>query len=61
MHMPASDLNRLPRPLVGYGLISEPSDAVACLQLADSIVLRPAAAEALETLARTRRGALHAP
>jgi glycerol-3-phosphate responsive antiterminator len=58
MHMPPSDLERLPRPLVGYGLISDPSDAVACLGLADSIVLRAPAAQALEALARTRSAAV---
>jgi glycerol-3-phosphate responsive antiterminator len=58
MHMPPSDLDRLPRPLVGYGLISDPSDAVACLELADGVVLRAPAAQALEALARTRSAAV---
>jgi glycerol-3-phosphate responsive antiterminator len=60
MHMPPSDLERLPRPLVGYGLISDPVDAVACLELADCVVLRAGAAHALEALARTRSAAVGA-
>lgn len=46
VHMQRAEVDRLPRPLVGYGLISEPKDALACLRLADAVALRPAAAEA---------------
>ena len=46
-HMLPRELDRLPRPILGYGLISEPDDALACLRLADGIVLRRAPAEAL--------------
>ena len=46
-HMSAGELERLPRPILGYGLIVEPEDALACLRLADGIVLRPGAAVSL--------------
>lgn len=38
-HMLPSEVNRLPRPLLAYGLIQEPADALACLALADGIAL----------------------
>jgi glycerol-3-phosphate responsive antiterminator len=46
-HMLPSEVSRLPRPLLAYGLIQQPSDALACLALADSVVLDPAVAAAL--------------
>ncbi len=38
-HMLPSEVSRLPRPLLAYGLIMEPSDALACLELADGLVV----------------------
>ncbi len=38
-HMLPSEVARLPRPLLAYGLIMEPADALACLALADGLVL----------------------
>ena len=38
-HMLPSEIRRLPRPLVAYGLIMEAGDIVACLSLADAVVL----------------------
>ena len=43
-HMRPNEVERLPRPILAYGLIIEPADAWACLALADGIVLRPDAA-----------------
>lgn len=37
----------LPRPLVGHGLIVRPADALACLEHAEAIVVRPDAARFL--------------
>jgi glycerol-3-phosphate responsive antiterminator len=50
-HMLPAELERLPRPILGYGLITEPDDALACLRLAAAIVLRPTPAAALAALA----------
>jgi hypothetical protein len=47
--MNPSELERLPRPVLAYGLISSVADAVRCLELADAIVLRPALAVTLAT------------
>lgn len=44
-HMTPTELERIPRPILGYGLISEPADVAACLRLADGVVLRPGPAE----------------
>lgn len=44
-HMTPTELERIPRPILGYGLISEPADIAACLRLADGVVLRPDPAE----------------
>jgi glycerol-3-phosphate responsive antiterminator len=49
IHMNPSELERLPRPVLAYGLISSVSDARRCLDLADGIVLRPALAVSLAT------------
>lgn len=38
-HMLPSEVARLPRPLLAYGLIMEPADALACLALADGLVI----------------------
>jgi glycerol-3-phosphate responsive antiterminator len=40
-HLLPDELAQLPRPLLAYGLIDEVEDAVACLALADAIVVRP--------------------
>ena len=50
-HMLPAELERLPRPILGYGLIAEPHDALACLRLADAIVLRPSPAAAFAAFA----------
>jgi glycerol-3-phosphate responsive antiterminator len=49
-HMSRSELEQLPRPILGYGLMTEPADVMACLRLADAVALRPAAAAALADL-----------
>lgn len=46
-HLRRDELAVLPRPLVGHGLITRPSDARACLDLADAIVVRRDAARFL--------------
>jgi glycerol-3-phosphate responsive antiterminator len=46
-HLRADELAILPRPLVGHGLIVRPSDALACLERADAIVVRRDAARFL--------------
>lgn len=62
-HMLPSEIRRLPRPLLAYGLIMEASEAVACLSLADGVVLgldvatavAPEIAKALNGAADPRR------
>jgi glycerol-3-phosphate responsive antiterminator len=54
-HMQPSEVDRLPRPIVGYGLITDPDDALACLRLADAVALRPAAAAAFGGLVASMR------
>jgi len=55
-HMLPSEVRRLPRPLLAYGLIMEARDAVACLSLADGVVLGLDVATALApTLAQVLR------
>ncbi len=49
-HMLPSEVGRLPRPLLAYGLIMEPSDALACLELADGIVIGRDVADSLAPL-----------
>jgi glycerol-3-phosphate responsive antiterminator len=49
-HMLPSEVSRLPRPLLAYGLIMEPADALACLALADGLVLGVAEAAAMAPL-----------
>jgi len=46
-HLRPDELAILPRPLVGHGLITRPADALACLELADALVVRPDAARFL--------------
>ena len=46
-HLRPDELAILPRPLVGHGLIVRPSDALACLERADAIVVRRDAARFL--------------
>jgi glycerol-3-phosphate responsive antiterminator len=46
-HLRPDELAVLPRPLVGHGLITRPADALACLELADAIVVRRDAARFL--------------
>ena len=54
----ADELASLPRPLVAHGLIVHPADAVACLERADAIVVRPDAARYLGMSLR-RHGPRH--
>jgi hypothetical protein len=49
-HMLPGEISVLPRPLVAYGLLSSVADAVACLSLADGVVVLPTLAA---DLART--------
>ncbi len=46
-HLGADELDRLPRPLVAYGLIGTPARARALLTLADTVVVRPDVAATL--------------
>ncbi len=46
-HLLPDELARLPRPVLAYGLIDDVDDAVACLALADAIVVRPVLAARL--------------
>ncbi len=56
VHLRPEELERLPRPVVAYGLIEEVADARACALLADAIVVRPPVAARLA--ADAMRGAL---
>lgn len=55
-HLRPDELAVLPRPLVGHGLITRPVDAIACLELADAIVVRR---DAARFLGLALRGASH--
>lgn len=55
-HLRPDELAVLPRPLVGHGLITRPVDALACLGLADAIVVRR---DAARFLGLALRGASH--
>jgi glycerol-3-phosphate responsive antiterminator len=46
-HLRADELAILPRPLIAHGLIVRPTDALACLERADAIVVRRDAARFL--------------
>lgn len=46
-HMRESELERLPRPVLAYGLLTRVDDAQACLALADSVIVRQDVADAL--------------
>lgn len=48
-HLRDDELALLPRPLVAHGLIVRPSDAIACLERADAVILRRDAARFLGT------------
>jgi glycerol-3-phosphate responsive antiterminator len=47
IHMRPSERQQLARPIVAYGLLSRPEDALACLRLAECVVLRQDVARAL--------------
>src|SRR5207249_1918542 len=47
MHMDRAELERLPRPVLAYGLIGRVGEARTCLRLADAIVVSAAVAESL--------------
>jgi glycerol-3-phosphate responsive antiterminator len=53
-HMLPSEVGRLPRPLLAYGLILTPDDALACLALADGVVLASDVAAALAPVLNQR-------
>jgi glycerol-3-phosphate responsive antiterminator len=40
-HMGQGELESLSRPILGYGLISEPTEIEDCLRIADGVALRP--------------------
>jgi len=46
-HMVPAELTRLPRPILGYGLLAALEEVRACLRLADAVALRAGAAAAL--------------
>lgn len=50
-HMRPSELEQLARPIVAYGLLTRPADALDCLELADCVVLRQDVADALAATA----------
>jgi glycerol-3-phosphate responsive antiterminator len=50
-HMRPSELERLDRPIVAYGLLTRTADVLDCLELADCVVLRQEVADALATAA----------
>jgi glycerol-3-phosphate responsive antiterminator len=50
-HMRPSELERLARPIVAYGLLTRTPDVLDCLELADCVVLRQDVADALATTA----------
>jgi hypothetical protein len=45
--MHPSEVDILPRPILAYGLVTDPADVLACLELADGVVLRVDAAACL--------------
>jgi glycerol-3-phosphate responsive antiterminator len=50
-HMRQSELEQLARPIVAYGLLTRPADALDCLALAECVVLRQPVADALAATA----------
>jgi glycerol-3-phosphate responsive antiterminator len=46
-YMHPSEVDILPRPILAYGLVTDPADVLACLELADGVVLRVDAAACL--------------
>jgi glycerol-3-phosphate responsive antiterminator len=40
-HMSQGELDSLFRPILGYGLMTDPADIDACLEIADGVALRP--------------------
>lgn len=50
MHLRADQLDRLPRPLVAWGFIDAPDDALACLQVCDAIVVGMEVADRLAAM-----------
>jgi hypothetical protein len=50
-HLRPDELAKLPRPLLAYGLIDDMEGALACLALADSVVVRPVLAARLAAAA----------
>ncbi len=58
-HLRADELAMLPRPLVGHGLVVRPSDAIACLEHADALVVRRDAARFLAVSLRVASRRAH--
>jgi glycerol-3-phosphate responsive antiterminator len=50
-HMRPSELEQLARPIVAYGLLTRPADALDCLALVECVVLRQPVANALAATA----------
>jgi glycerol-3-phosphate responsive antiterminator len=46
-HLEPEEVSLLPRPILAYGLLDAPADIAACLEIADSVVLRRRAIEGL--------------
>ena len=51
-HMRPSELEQLARPIVAYGLLTRPADALDCLALVECVVLRQPVADALAASAQ---------
>jgi glycerol-3-phosphate responsive antiterminator len=58
-HMRPSELERLARPIVAYGLLTRTADVLDCLELADSVVLRQDVADALASTAHNFTQPVH--
>jgi glycerol-3-phosphate responsive antiterminator len=56
-HLSAEDLDRLPRPLVAYGLVDTPARALALLRQADAVVISAECAMDLAAASRATAGA----
>lgn len=58
-HLRPSERAELARPIVAYGLLTSADEAIACLEFADSVVLRQDVADALAaTVAHPSRNSL---
>lgn len=58
-HMRPSEIERLPRPILAYGLLTTAAEAMACLDLAEGVIVRQDVADALAaTLGHPGRNSL---